>query len=34
MLQDETPMNDDEIDYLYANAEILYDMGEALGWMD
>ena len=34
LLQDESNMTDEEIDYVFAHAQILYDMGENLGWVE
>ena len=33
LLQDESEMTDDEIDYVFAHAEKLMEMSEGLGWV-
>jgi len=34
MVQDESGMTNDEINYLYANADVLYEMGQVMGWVE
>jgi len=33
LMQDDSAMTDDEIDFLNANAELIHEMGEGLGWI-